>query len=108
MFPAVLIIRKYVWFMFHLLFVKFYFIFFGAFAKLRKATLRFIMSVCLPNCPSLRMEQLRSHWTDFHEIRPLSQILIHAKLQIGKGGQKQLTGRRPLRRRGSALDCSAI
>jgi len=35
------------------------------------------------------MEQLGSHWIDFHEIRPLSQILIHAKLQIGKRGQKQ-------------------
>jgi len=28
----------------------------GAFAKLRKATIRFIMSVCF--CPSVRMEQL--------------------------------------------------
>jgi len=32
----------------------------GAFAKLRKATISFVMSV--------RMEQLGSHWTDFHEI----------------------------------------
>jgi hypothetical protein len=36
----------------------------GAFAKLRKATVSFVMSVCL----SARMEQLGSHWTDFHEI----------------------------------------
>ena len=38
--------------------------FLGAFAKLRKATISFVMSVCL----SLRMEQLGSHWKDFHEI----------------------------------------
>jgi len=57
---------------------------FGAFAKLRKATISFFMyvclSVCLPAClsvlPSVRptarlpacMEQLNSHWTDLHEI----------------------------------------
>ena len=29
-----------------------------------KATIRFVMSVCL----SVRIEQLGSHWTDFHEI----------------------------------------
>jgi len=34
--------------------------FLGAFGKLRKVTTNFIMSV--------RMEQLSSHWTDFHEI----------------------------------------
>jgi len=32
--------------------------------ELRKATIRFVMSVC----PSVRMEQFDSHWTDFHEI----------------------------------------
>ena len=31
----------------------------GAFAKLPKATLSFVMSIC----PSARMEQLGSHWT---------------------------------------------
>jgi len=36
----------------------------GAFAKLRKATIIFAMSVRL----SVRVEQLGSHWTDFHEI----------------------------------------
>jgi len=35
----------------------------GVFAKLLKATISFITSVC----PSVRMEQLSSHWTDFHE-----------------------------------------
>jgi hypothetical protein len=34
------------------------------FAKLRKATVSFVISVCL----SVRMEQLGCHWTDFHEI----------------------------------------
>jgi hypothetical protein len=34
----------------------------GAFAKLRKATVRFVMLVR----PSVRMEQLGFHWTDFH------------------------------------------
>ena len=38
--------------------------FFSAFAKLRKAIISFVMSVC----PSVRMEQLGFHWTDFHEI----------------------------------------
>jgi len=36
----------------------------GALTKLRKTTIGFVMSVCL----SVRMEQLGSHWTDFHEI----------------------------------------
>ena len=34
----------------------------GAFAKLRKATISVAMSVS--DCPSARMEQLSSHWTD--------------------------------------------
>ena len=38
--------------------------FLGAFAKLHKATISFVMSVC----SSVRIEQLGSHWTDFHEI----------------------------------------
>jgi len=36
----------------------------GAFAKLRKATISFVLSVC----PSVHMEQLGSYWADFHEI----------------------------------------
>jgi hypothetical protein len=40
------------------------FSFLGAFAKLRKATINFVMSAR----PSARMEQLSSQWTDFHEI----------------------------------------
>jgi hypothetical protein len=38
--------------------------FLGAFAKLRKATINFVLSSCL----SVRMEQLDSHWTDFDQI----------------------------------------
>ena len=46
--------------------VKYSFV--GAFAKLRKATISFGMSVC----PSVRMEQLGFYWTDFHKIWHLS------------------------------------
>jgi hypothetical protein len=42
-------------------------VFLGAFAKLRKTTISFVISVCLSVHPSVRME-LGSHWTDFHEI----------------------------------------
>jgi hypothetical protein len=35
----------------------------GAFVKLRIATASFIMTIC----PSVRMEQLRLPWMDFHE-----------------------------------------
>jgi len=34
----------------------------GAFAKLRKTTICFVMRAC----PSVRMEQLGFHWTDSH------------------------------------------
>jgi len=40
------------------------FLFLGALAKLRKATISFVISVRL----SVRMEQLVSQWTDFYEI----------------------------------------
>ena len=52
--------------------------FLGAFAKLRRATINFVMS----DCPSFRTEQLGSHWTDFHEfwdltnLRNLSNVFI--------------------------------
>ena len=75
-----------------LIFVKVLFsFFFGRIRKIAKSdsSLHHVcLSVCLPAClpvrPSLRMEQLGSHWIDFHEIRPLSRILIHVKLQIGE------------------------
>ena len=40
----------------------------GAFAKLRKATISFVMSVCL----SVRTEQIGSHWKNCHENSYLS------------------------------------
>ena len=44
----------------------------GAFAKLRKSTLSLAMSVrpsvLASICPSVRTEQLGSHWMDFHEM----------------------------------------
>jgi len=42
--------------------------FLGACAKLRKVTISFVMSVCPPVRPSVRKEQLGSHWTHFYEI----------------------------------------
>jgi hypothetical protein len=44
--------------------LKTLYLFLGAFAKLRKATMSFVVSVCL----SVRTEQLDSHWRDFDEI----------------------------------------
>ena len=38
--------------------------FYPVFAKLRGATINFVMSLG----PSARMEHVGSHWTDFHEI----------------------------------------
>ena len=38
--------------------------FLGAFPELRKATIRFLLSVR----PSVPMEQFGSHWTDFQDI----------------------------------------
>ena len=50
-------------------------LFLGAFAKFRKATTNFVMSV--------RMEQFGSHWKDFHEIRYLSILRKSAeKFQV--------------------------
>jgi hypothetical protein len=46
-----------------------------AFPKFRKANIVFVMSACLSVCPSVRMEQLDSHWTNFREIRYLSIFL---------------------------------
>jgi len=42
-------------------------VFLGAFAKLRKATIRIFMSVCPSIRPSVRMKQLGSLSTDFRE-----------------------------------------
>jgi hypothetical protein len=45
---------------------------FDAFVKLRKATISFVMTVCLSVPLSVHMKKLGSHWTDFHEILHLS------------------------------------
>jgi hypothetical protein len=45
--------------------------FVGAFAELRKAAVSFVMSVR----PSVRMEQLGSHWADFDETLYLNIFL---------------------------------
>jgi hypothetical protein len=54
--------------------------FFGVFAKLRKANLSFFMSVRLP----ARMEQFRSHCTDFHDIPYLILFRksVHKNIQV--------------------------
>jgi hypothetical protein len=44
--------------------------FLGAFAKLRKATISFVVSVS----PSVCTEQFGCHWTDYHEIWYLSIV----------------------------------
>jgi hypothetical protein len=44
------------------------FVFLGAFAKFRKGTISFVMSAYLSVYPPGRIEQLGSHWTNFHEI----------------------------------------
>jgi hypothetical protein len=41
-------------------------------ARSRSFEKRLLASSCLSVCPSICMEQLGSHWTDFHEILYLS------------------------------------
>jgi hypothetical protein len=64
MMPVMLCISKYMW----LMFCFPVFILPGAYAKFRRATISFAMSVSPSAHMSVRMEQLDSHWTDFHEI----------------------------------------
>jgi hypothetical protein len=46
-------------------------LFLGAFKKLRKATISFVMSICPSVCPTVRlsvcMEQIGSYKPEFHE-----------------------------------------
>jgi hypothetical protein len=49
----------------------------GAFAQLGKATISFVMSVCL----SIRVKQLISHWKDFDENLYLS-ILYNMSIKF--------------------------
>jgi hypothetical protein len=47
----------------------------SASAKVRKATMSFVMSVCLSVRPSISIQQLGCHWTDFHQISCLNIFL---------------------------------
>jgi hypothetical protein len=51
----------------------------GVLAVFGKMTIIFIMSVslfvCLSVCPSFRMENLGSYWTDFYDIQDLGILL---------------------------------
>jgi hypothetical protein len=63
--------------------------FLGAFAKLRKTTISFVMSVRL----SVRMKQLGSHWVDFDSIwslRLFSKFIkkIQISLKSDKNNEK--------------------
>jgi hypothetical protein len=41
----------------------------GAFEKLRKANMSYVISVCLSVCPAMdNMENFGSHWMDFHGV----------------------------------------
>ena len=48
--------------------------FLGAFAKLPKTTICFVMSTHSSVRLSVRLEQLGSHWMNFHELRYLSVL----------------------------------
>jgi hypothetical protein len=56
----------------------------GAFAKLPKVIISFAMSVCPPVRPSVRMQKLGSHWSDFHEIRFYILLTVHHVIILGK------------------------
>jgi hypothetical protein len=57
----------------------------GAFAKLRKVTVSFVISVRL----SVRMEQFGTHWTDILEIRYLGVIRKSVeKIQVSSKSDK--------------------
>jgi hypothetical protein len=48
----------------------------GAFAKFKKANINVVMSVC----PSIRMEQLCSHWMDFEQFEYFRKFV--EKIQV--------------------------
>ena len=60
--------------------------FLGAFVKLRKATIYFVMSVRL----SVRLEKLGAYWTDFDEIQYLGFFFRKSveKIQISLNSDK--------------------
>ena len=61
----------------------------GAFAKSRKSTVCFVMSVCPLIHPFVLVDQLGFHWTDFHEIWYLSISRTSvAKIQVSLKSDK--------------------
>jgi hypothetical protein len=66
-------------------------LFLGELVRFRKATISFVMSVR----PSVHVEQLGSHWTDFHEILYLSNfrtsfIYLSSAVGLAPGGSTHL------------------
>ena len=62
--------------------------FLGVFAKLRKTTINFVVSVC----PPVRMQQLCYNWKDFHEVlylgifhKSVEKILVSLKSDKNNG-----------------------
>ena len=55
---------------------------FRRFRKIRKVTINFVMSVRPSVLPSVRMEQLGCHWTDFDEIWYLWRFQVLLKIQV--------------------------
>jgi type III secretory pathway component EscS len=51
----------------------------GAFAKLQKGTISFVIAVLVSVCLSVRLGQLDSHWTNFHEILYFSTLRQYVK-----------------------------
>jgi hypothetical protein len=47
----------------------------GAFAETQKVTISFVVSVRPSFLPSVRMEQLGTRWTDFHENLTFKYLL---------------------------------
>jgi len=60
-----------------------------ALEKSQKATISFVMSVCLSVRLFVRTEQLGSHWTDFHEILYFNMFLKSVqKIQVSSKSDK--------------------
>ena len=73
----------------------------GAFAKLRKATITFVFSVCLSVRPSVRLSawNTRLHWKDFHEILcDLLTCLFSFFLSFSTVLLEKLTGSQPVKK----------
>ena len=61
-------------------------------ARSRNCENRLFASSCLSVCPSARMEQLGSHWTDFHEIlyfRSFRKSVDKIQLSLKPGQNKR-------------------